>query len=107
MSALPRRSCSRARAESCREASSSMERFQPSVVRRSETYGRKIQLSGAFHRCECDCEVLDRQACRIEDGDVLVRLAAFRRTDQDVAELRDVGPGQDACFDAVNELAVV
>src|SRR5207244_978402 len=52
-----------------------------------EVERREVQLVGALHRCERDGEVLDREAGRVEDGDVARRLAAGRLSHENCAEL--------------------
>src|SRR5206468_2020403 len=72
-----------------------------------EVERREVQLVGALHRCERDGEVLDREAGRVEDGDVARRLAAGRLSHENCAELVRLVLSDRTGLDGVSELAVV
>jgi hypothetical protein len=67
----------------------------------------EVELIGALHRGERDGEILNSQAGRVENRDVVLRLTAGCRTGEHLAELGHVLARDLASLDRVRKVAVV
>src|SRR5215468_1090668 len=67
----------------------------------SEVDPRDVVLVDALHRRQRDREVLDREAGRVERGDLVVRATARRRSREHGTEIGDVLAPECSCLDGM------
>src|SRR5881397_1122383 len=77
------------------------------AARALELKRRQVQVVGALHRGEGNCEVLDREPGRVERRDLLVGLPPLRVAGKHGAELGHAAPLELPGLDRVDELPVV
>ncbi len=56
---------------------------------------------------ECDRQILDREARRVENRDIVIGAAPLGRSCQDISQLGHVVAPEEPRFDRVHEVAVV
>jgi len=73
----------------------------------AEREGRDVQLVHAFHRSQCDRQVLNREPCRVEHGHFVLASASLGVAGEDRAELGNVFAFESPSLQRVDELPVV